>query len=29
VYIIQRYMKQREQLTKSVRQQRDNLLQDV
>lgn len=29
VYIIQRYMKQREQLTKSVRQQRDNLLQDL
>jgi sigma-B regulation protein RsbU (phosphoserine phosphatase) len=29
VYIIQRYMKQREQLTKSVRQQRDNLLKDV
>jgi sigma-B regulation protein RsbU (phosphoserine phosphatase) len=29
VYIIQRYMKQREQLTKAVRQQRDNLLQDV
>src|SRR5207244_13646701 len=26
VYIIQRYMKQREQLAKSVRQQRDNLL---
>jgi sigma-B regulation protein RsbU (phosphoserine phosphatase) len=29
VYIIQRYMKQREQLTKAVRQQRDSLLQDV
>jgi serine phosphatase RsbU (regulator of sigma subunit) len=29
VYVIQRYMKQREQLTKSVRQQRDNLLQDL
>jgi serine phosphatase RsbU (regulator of sigma subunit) len=29
VYIIQRYMKQREQLTKSVRQQRDDLLKDV
>jgi sigma-B regulation protein RsbU (phosphoserine phosphatase) len=29
VYIIQRYMKQREQLTKAVRQQRDNLLKDV
>src|ERR1700676_2701683 len=29
VYVIQRYMKQREQLTKAVRQQRDNLLQDL
>jgi serine phosphatase RsbU (regulator of sigma subunit) len=29
VYFIQRYMKQREQLAKAVRQQRDNLLQDV
>src|ERR1700733_50061 len=29
VYFIQRYMKQREQLTKAVRQQRDNLLQDL
>jgi serine phosphatase RsbU (regulator of sigma subunit) len=29
VYIIQRYMKQREQLTKSIRQQRDSLLQDL
>jgi len=29
VYVIQRYMKQREQLTKAVRQQRDNLLKDV
>jgi sigma-B regulation protein RsbU (phosphoserine phosphatase) len=29
VYVIQRYMKQREQLTRSVRQQRDSLLKDV
>jgi serine phosphatase RsbU (regulator of sigma subunit) len=29
VYVIQRYMKQREQLTKAVRLQRDNLLQDL
>jgi serine phosphatase RsbU (regulator of sigma subunit) len=29
VYIIQRYMKQGEQLTKSIRQQRDNLVRDV
>jgi serine phosphatase RsbU (regulator of sigma subunit) len=29
VYVIQRYMKQREQLTKAVRQQRDSLLQDL
>jgi serine phosphatase RsbU (regulator of sigma subunit) len=29
VFIIQRYMKQREQLTKAVRQQRDTLLQDL
>ncbi|MDQ1409742.1 MAG: hypothetical protein QOJ41_1477 [Acidobacteriaceae bacterium] len=29
VYVIQRYMRQREQLTRSVRQQRDSLLKDV